>query len=60
MVGDSWKDAEVARAAGCRMIFVGGAHADAGTRQPERVAASLAEAAKMILRDMRKKKVASG
>ncbi|MBI3484096.1 MAG: HAD hydrolase-like protein [Acidobacteria bacterium] len=60
MVGDSWKDVEAARAAGCRIIFVAGAHADAGTCKPERVAASLAEAAEMILREMRRRTAASG
>ncbi len=60
MVGDSWKDIEAARAAGCRSIFVAGPHADAGRSKPERTAASLPEAAKMILREMRKEKVADG
>lgn len=53
MVGDSWKDVEAARAAGCRMIFITGAHADAGTSAPERVATSLPEAVKNILRELR-------
>lgn len=53
MVGDSWKDVEAARAAGCHMIFIAGAHtpqSERATRAPERVAASLPEAAKVILR----------
>ncbi len=52
MVGDSWKDVEAARAVGCRMIFVAGLHADAGTSKPERVAVSLPDAAEIILRLM--------
>jgi len=59
MVGDSWKDVEAARAAGCHMIFIAGPHTEAGTSAPERVAASLAEAAEIILREIRKRSVAS-
>ncbi len=60
MVGDSWKDVEAARAAGCRMILIAGPHADAGSSKPEHVAASLPEAAKMILWELQKLKVAGG
>ncbi len=49
MVGDSWNDVEAARAAGCRMILVAGAHADAGTKRPEFVAVSLPDAVEIIL-----------
>ncbi len=58
MVGDSWKDVEAARAAGCRMIFIAGAYSDAGSSKPEHVAASLPEAAKIILRELQKLRVA--
>ncbi len=50
MVGDSWKDVDAARAAGCRIIFVAGPHADPGTSRPSQVAVSLADAVEMILR----------
>jgi D-glycero-D-manno-heptose 1,7-bisphosphate phosphatase len=60
MVGDSWKDVEAARAAGCRMIFIAGAYSNAGSSKPEHVAASLPEAAKIILRELQKLKVAGG
>jgi len=60
MVGDSWKDVEAARAAGCRMIFVAGAHAESGTSRPERVAVSLPDAVEMILSAVGGKKVAGG
>jgi D-glycero-D-manno-heptose 1,7-bisphosphate phosphatase len=60
MVGDSWKDVEAARAAGCRMIFVAGPHADVGTSTPQRVVASLPDAVEIILNEIGKTKVASG
>jgi len=60
MVGDSWKDVEAARAAGCRMIFIAGPYTDAGSSKPEHMAASLPEAAKMILRELQKMKAAGG
>jgi D-glycero-D-manno-heptose 1,7-bisphosphate phosphatase len=60
MVGDSWKDVEAARAAGCRMIFVAGAHAEPGTSQPERVAVSLPDAVEIILNEVSGTKVAGG
>ena len=60
MVGDSWKDVEAARAAGCHMIFIAGAYSDAGSSKPEHVAASLPDAVEIILSKVRGKKVAIG
>ncbi len=54
MVGDSWKDVDAARAAGCRMIFIQSPQSDARECRLERVAASVEEAAEMILKEMRK------
>ncbi|MCL4523806.1 MAG: HAD family hydrolase [Acidobacteria bacterium] len=55
MVGDSWKDVEAAGAVGCRMIFVTGAHSDAGTSRPQCVAVSLPDAVEIILNEVRRK-----
>lgn len=58
MVGDSWRDIDAARAAKCRMIFVAGPHAVAGTHRPDCVVRSLPEAAAMILRELGRTKMA--
>jgi D-glycero-D-manno-heptose 1,7-bisphosphate phosphatase len=56
MVGDSWKDVEAARSAGCRAILIRAADSDGRECCPERVAGSVEEAAEMILREVRKRR----
>ena len=49
MIGDTWRDIEAGRAAGCKTILVGSRYAEPPAPDPDAVVASLQEAASMIL-----------
>ncbi|MBI3493211.1 MAG: HAD family hydrolase [Acidobacteria bacterium] len=49
MVGDTWRDIEAGRAAGCKTILVGSGYAEKPALDPDAVVESLREAAAMIL-----------
>ncbi len=51
MIGDRWRDIEAGRNAGCRTILIDYHYDEALTCPPDRVVASLAQAAEWILRD---------
>jgi D-glycero-D-manno-heptose 1,7-bisphosphate phosphatase len=49
LVGDRWRDVQAGRAAGCRTIFVDYGYPQDQAAAPDKVVASLAEAAEFIL-----------
>lgn len=49
MVGDRWSDIEAGRAAGCATVFIDHAYAEAAPDAPDYIAASIADAAMIII-----------
>lgn len=49
LIGDRWRDIGAGRAAGCYTIFIDYGHKQDGPNDPDKVVASLAEAADFIL-----------